>query len=158
MRKIFSNTTLKKWSIVFALAAAGQICLSHDYEAERVKIKKKALEKISGKLDEQINQIQQLKTQIEAEVREHTKTIDQQTLLLASIYANMNPKSAADVVNQMKAETASHILSLMPPDLSSRILNHIPVERSKHLSLLILKKLNLKKIDYQSLKLIFNDP
>lgn len=116
-------------------------------EAARKKLdlEKTELERYEAQIDEKIDSLTALKAQIEKDFAlldekkdqrdaEKQAEYEQKIARLVKMYAEMKPKSAAEIVNKMNLEVAQEIFSRMREASASAILAYVDSEKAAKIS------------------------
>lgn len=114
-----------------------------------LQVKENVLKITEQRLDKKLDELRQLKREVEASLAEYNKKEDEKIKSLIKIYENMKPKPAADILSKMDMQSLLPIMSRMKEKSAADILSKMDSERAETITSRLSELGRLRRVPQQ---------
>jgi flagellar motility protein MotE (MotC chaperone) len=114
-----------------------------------LQVKENVLKITEQRLDKKLDELRQLKREVEASLAEYNKKEDDKIKSLIKIYENMKPKPAADILAKMDMQSLLPIMSRMKEKAAADILSKMDSERAETITTRLSELGRLRRVPQQ---------
>lgn len=101
---------------------------------EDVAMRERTVEVVEAEIDKQLERLERAENSLKETITLASQAAETDLAQLTDVYANMKPKQAAALFEQMDARFAAGFLARMPSDSAARVLAGMTPEKAYHVS------------------------